>query len=208
MEKEYWEDYYKRHYDVVEPSLFAKFVLEKHIKKGSSLIELGCGNGRDALYFANNNINVLAVDQCEEEIAYLIKNYKNDTLDFLAADFTHLGEIGMFDSIYSRFTLHSVVREDEDRTLKWAYNHLNCQGKLFIEVRGRGNELYKLGIAVANESDAFIYDKHYRRFLDFSELCIKLEQLGFKLLFADEAAGFAPFEELNEKFIRIVAVKG
>ena len=79
IEIEYWENYYKSRKDTHYPSLFAKFVLKNYVKRNSSLIEFGCGNGRDAKYFANNHINIIAFDQCEKEILRLLnKNINNN----------------------------------------------------------------------------------------------------------------------------------
>ena len=32
------------------------------VQKGKSILELGCGNGRDSFYFAKNGLNVTAID--------------------------------------------------------------------------------------------------------------------------------------------------
>lgn len=50
MDKDYWENFYKNYDGNVEPSLFSKFVLENYAKANNHLIELGCGNGRDAIF--------------------------------------------------------------------------------------------------------------------------------------------------------------
>ncbi len=207
MDKTYWEKYYNLHNLTSQPSLFAMFVLENHLKKGDSLIEFGCGNGRDSVFFAHNDIDVLAIDQCENEISLLSKQNSNPKLKFQQGDFTNLGDVGMFDAIYSRFTIHSVKEEEETRAIGWSYQHLNENGKLLIEVRGKKNELYKLGEAVTGESDAYIYEDHYRRFVDMDALCQKITKTGLKIISAEEKSGFSPFKDTDYTFIRIVASK-
>jgi cyclopropane fatty-acyl-phospholipid synthase-like methyltransferase len=64
----YWENYYKSALITDNPSPFAKWVLRNQLRENMDLIELGCGNGRDSLFFAKNGVRVLAVDQCAEEI--------------------------------------------------------------------------------------------------------------------------------------------
>ncbi len=44
-----------------------------------SLLELGCGNGRDALFFAKNKIQTTAIDQVSEEISYLASHCATTT---------------------------------------------------------------------------------------------------------------------------------
>lgn len=104
-----------------------------------SIVELGCGNGRDALFFANKGMNVLAIDQCEEEIKFLSNKYKNlKNIAFRADDFTNLKDSNPpFDIVYSRFTLHSVSKEQETKTLMWAYGNLCPEGYLCIEANGK-----------------------------------------------------------------------
>lgn len=72
--KVYWEDYYKENCMPKEPSLFAEWCWDNYLEKGNSVVELGCGNGRDAVFFASNNIEVQAIDQYKEELNLLSKN--------------------------------------------------------------------------------------------------------------------------------------
>lgn len=208
MDKKYWEGYYKSGEVPEEPSLFARFVLEEgYIKEEDSLLELGCGNGRDSVFFARNNLQVLAIDQCKEEIIALLKKYSADNLNFLCDDFTRLGEIGIFDNIYSRFTMHSITETEEERVLDWVYKHLNKRGNFLIEARGHKNELYSLGEAVPGDFDAFVFEGHYRRFIDLEKFEEKLKTKGFRIISAEEKQGFAPYKETDYFFIRVLAQK-
>ena len=209
MDKKYWEAFYQIQNEDLKPSLFAKTVRETYVKPTQSLIELGCGNGRDAVFFANEGVIVTAIDQCENEIEFLKMRYQHlANCIFHSNDFSSLNDFETpFDIVYSRFTLHSVSEAEEQRTLQWAYKNLRAGGRLCIEVRGQKNEIYKFGEKVKGEADAYIYNNHYRRFLNFNELCNLLVSLGFSLDFAIEEKGFAPFAGQNETFIRIIAKK-
>ncbi len=205
MDKKYWENYYKSR-PSAEPSLFAQFVLENYLKEGDNLIELGSGNGRDSVFFAQNNLSVHAVDQCEEGID-LLREQHNDhpRLKFETADFTKLKKMDPFDHVYSRFTLHSIKEKEEDDVIAWAYNHLKEGGKFLIEARSKNNELHGLGEPVLGEPNAYIYNDHYRRFIDLNELQKKLEKAGFEVIFFEEENGFGG--ETDQRFFRKVAVK-
>jgi len=207
MDKKYWTKYYKLQDAPEKPSLFAKFVLENYIKDNESLIELGCGNGRDSLFFARNEVNVIAIDQCKNEILLLSKKSNLKNLKFICDDFTKLHDGTLFDNIYSRFTLHSISESEEDYVINWAYKNLKKGGRFFIEVRGQQNELYGLGKPVENQKDAYVYEGHYRRFIDINNFKNKLKKVGFGIFFAKENSGFAPFIGTDYKFIRIVAIK-
>ena len=73
-DKKYWDEYYSTHSNPANASTFAEFVIDR-MEEGKNLIELGCGNGRDSLFFSKNGINVVGVDQVESEIDFLNKNY-------------------------------------------------------------------------------------------------------------------------------------
>lgn len=207
MYKKYWEKYYKSNKASLMPSLFAQFVLKNYLKKNNSLIELGCGNGRDSIFFARYGIKTTSIDQCEKEISNLNKNNTLPNLKFICKDFSKLCKSNSFDNVYLRFSLHSVPEKEEDKVIKWAYENLNKSGYLFIEARGKKNELYKLGTPVAGEKDSYIYENHYRRFIDIKNLCEKITSAGFFVKYSSERSGFSPLGSTNYKFIRVIAYK-
>jgi len=206
-DKLYWEKYYEHKKEPFLPSLFAHHVLNKYVHKDDFLIELGCGNGRDAVYFAQQGIRILAVDQCENELNFLSRTYPMQNLEFLIHDFADLNMNLKCNHVYSRFSLHSIIKEQQDAVLHWVNNVLIDGGYFHLEVRGKRNEIYMKGKPVQDEHDAFIYENHYRRFLDFTELCATFENAGLKIIEAIETKGFSPFNGTDETFIRIVVQK-
>lgn len=208
MDKNYWKNIYSKQSEGEKPSLFAIYIADNYDLKGKSLIELGCGNGRDAIYFANANANVYAIDQCDNIIDLLDYRFqKVDNLHFKCLDFTSLDDETSYDIVYSRFTLHSISKEQEAQVLRWAHRNLTEGGKLCIEVRGQKNEIFRVGEPVEGEPDAFILNDHYRRFIHFETFCEKLKALGFNLEFAKEEKGFAPYKGTDETYIRVIASK-
>ena len=208
MDKNYWKNIYSKQSEGEQPSLFARYIVDNHVVENKNLIELGCGNGRDAIFFANANANVVAVDQCDNIIELLDHRFqKVGNLKFKCLDFTCMDDVTKYDIVYSRFTLHSISQSQEDGVLSWAYRNLNVGGCLCIEVRGQKNEIYKVGEPVDGEPDAFILNGHYRRFLNFNDLCNTLKTIGFRIDFADERKGFAPYNGTDETYIRVIASK-
>ncbi len=208
MDKDYWKDIYSKQSEGERPSLFAQYIATTFQLSGKRIIELGCGNGRDAIFFANANANVTAIDQCDNIIELLDGRFKKvDNLTFKCLDFTCLDDTMPFDFVYSRFTLHSISKGQEQKVVKWAHRNLNPYGKLCIEVRGQKNEIFQVGIPVEGEPDAFILNDHYRRFLNFESFCDELKTIGFRIDYAKEEKGFAPYNGTNETYIRIIASK-
>lgn len=191
MDKTYWREFYSRHKVGVEPLLFAKFVYKNYLLESincdtskrtksntPSLLELGCGNGRDSLYFANNGIDTTAIDQVQEEIAFL-------------NDYVETQQVSK--QSHTESTQESEQRSDSqnnphflcgdftqlDKTLADCLKYCKDGGILAIEVRGEKNSLCGKGKAVENEINAFIYDNHYCRFLNFTQTLQEIESLRF-----------------------------
>ena len=81
MDKNYWNEYYKLHgedKEISDPSSFAKFIFKKFLsEKKFNILELGSGNGRDAIYFACNGHNVVAIDHSTKVLNIQKQNLNN-----------------------------------------------------------------------------------------------------------------------------------
>ena len=152
MDKEYWENYYSKNFEPFAPSNFAKYVLNK-LEEEASLIDIGCGNGRDTIFFSSNRITTLGVDQSENIIKNL-KKHENKSLKFKTSDIKNLKDTP-FEYAYCRFLFHSINEEEEIILLNWLKK--NIIKKIFIEAR--------------SDMDIDKYDKtdHYRRLMNISK---------------------------------------
>ena len=203
LDNSYWQKFYSENKEPFNNSLFSEFCLKNYINKDSVLIELGCGNGRDAIFFSKNNINVTAVDSCSTEIEFLSKKYKSENINFYCHDFCKMPVKSQnFDIIYSRFTLHSINKQAQQELFNWVSKSLKIGGIFCIEARGFKNSLYKKGKKISD--DEYIYDDHYRRFLNINELCLEFKNMNFEILYAKEDLGFAPFNGFDDYFIRVI----
>lgn len=91
--------------------------------------------------------------------------------------------------------------------LRWSERALKIGGHLCIEVRGQKNGLFGIGEPVAGEPDAFTYEDHYRRFIEKSHLDRVIDGLGLRVVLSCEERGFAPFNGVDDYFIRHVSQK-
>lgn len=201
----YWNQYYRNRVCSQEPSPFAQYVATL-VEPGKRMVELGCGNGRDAVFFVGRELQVTALDMSREAIAQLrSRNIAN--AEFLCGDFvnSNVHQPDSYDYAYSRFTIHSINRNQEQVLLNNLFRGLRPNGKLFIEVRGVNDPLFGKGRQV--ERNAYFYDNHYRRFIVLDELVESLEQRGFRVEYAQERTGFAPYGNDDPPVIRIVAAK-
>lgn len=201
----YWNQYYRDHLCPEEPSCFAKYVASL-VEPGRTLLELGCGNGRDAVYFASHGLSVRAMDLSETAIEEL-RGRKIPHAEFICGDFVRqeAHRPNSYDYAYSRFTIHSISHQQEQLLLTHVFQGLKDGGKFFIEVRGVHDPLFGKGKLV--ERNAYFYDAHYRRFIVMDELVNALTDRGFHVEYAEEQTGFAPYGTDDPPVIRIVAVK-
>jgi tellurite methyltransferase len=207
--KAYWNDFYKKGDAPKECSTFAAAMLP-HIDKSGILFELGCGNGRDAFYFAKSEVPVWATDLSEvsiEDLNNKVDHHGNPR--FVAADFTTLPtpfEETQFATVYSRFTLHAIKAEEASRALAWSFRNLRPGGQLLIEVRSVKDPLCGQGTRVEGEEDAWM-TTHYRRFVRKDRLLNELRGLGFVIEYELEADNLAVFRDDNPVVIRVRARK-
>ena len=202
----YWNQYYTDIKDgLAEPSQFAKDIAPQ-LEKGRHLLELGCGNGRDSLFFLKQGLRVTALDASDIAVDYLNKmTASNDAALFVCDNFVKCQSLYQmkYDYIYSRFTLHAISEEQEDELLANVRNALSNEGKLFIEARTTKDEIYGKGRQVGQ--NAFIYDNHFRRFIDVEKFQSKLEIMRFQIESIEEKQGFSKTENSDPVLMRCIA---
>lgn len=202
--KRFWRNYYRKNRSQTEPSSFAVFCCKNYLKENSNILELGCGNGRDAFYFASLKLNTHAVDLEKEEISYLKKINKFKNLQFYSKDFTKISKVETYDFVYSRFTIHSINDEQEKDTLKNTFKNLKPDGLFLIEARSTKDDMFQKSIKISEyegETD------HYRRFVNYTEFLERLHENGFKIIHSQESQNLAIYKDENPWIIRIVAQK-
>ena len=77
-----WDKVYSNDYSFFseEPSNFALMCYEEFVKhKVKRILELGCGQGRDTLYFASKGLEVYAIDSSKIAIEFNCKNKRNES---------------------------------------------------------------------------------------------------------------------------------
>lgn len=212
QDESYWNNYYAsieaKSEKLSAPSLFARTVLKKYMKAKKYLIELGCGNGRDSLWFAQNGLRVTGLDTSRVAIEELQRKIgTRDNCVFICDDFVSAESIYQiqYDYCYSRFTLHAINEKQETQILLKVYKMLKKEGYLFIEARTIHDE--KFGIGERVEKNAYIHDGHYRRFIDPEELISKLKSIGYVVVEQGESDQYAPQKNNHAVCIRVVAQK-
>ncbi len=108
----------------------------------SSILEVGCGEGQNAIYLLSKGYDVIASDVSPEAINWCKKKALEKGVNekaFFVMDILSNKLREKFDFIYSVAVLHMLV-EDKDRQkfLKFIFDHLKTEGKAFIVIMGDG----------------------------------------------------------------------
>lgn len=203
-QQEMWEKFYSGDTQVFFPSDFAKSVLPQ-LEAGRKLLDVGCGNGRDSVFFARSGMNVTAIDLSKRAISHLQESEPSVQAVCASVTVSPVFTEVKYAYIYSRFFIHALTREEELCLLERCYQALEAGGKLFIETRCTEDELCGVGERISDTEWAV--DGHYRRFIEPKVIAKELADIGFQNICPVCSRGFAPFNGSDPVVLRITAGK-
>ncbi len=210
----YWKQYY-RDAPISPPSDFARFVLPK-LPPGALILELGCGNGGDALFFAREGFSVVASDLSTEAIAKAAAEAKAGGLrtrctfskvdvrkvDQLKAELESPAvrnalESGQTVVVYLRLLLHAISGKN--------------QARMFSALNEQLPKKWILCAEFFPEKDPAFgkrFRGHFQRVIKPSDLKAELiDKCGLKVTYLKQATGWAVQDEIDPKVCRIIAVR-
>lgn len=137
--KAHWEDHYGERDRVWSGRVNVQFAdVVGDLPPGRAL-DLGCGEGADAVWLAERGWDVVAVDISDTALGRAAEGARTrgvpDRIEFLQTDLSDSFPDGTFDLVSSQF-LHSTVRLDRTRILADAATALRPGGLLVIVDHG------------------------------------------------------------------------
>ncbi len=201
----HWDGYYATSKQIFEASDFAVSCADQ-MKNQLNILEVGCGNGRDSVYFSSLGHNVTAIDPSDSAIGLCIEKHADRQIKFIATKLPDLvcGNDQFFDVVYSRFCLHAMTEKEEIETLAAASNLLKPNGLIMIECRSINDPLARKGEVISANERIF---GHYRRFIVLDELRKNLLNAGFLIKDIFESNNLAILADENPVVIRVHAIK-
>lgn len=207
----YWNRYYGAEQAPKLPSQFALFVANEietsEIGPFAGVIDLGCGNGRDSLFFAELGNKVVGIDSsisavtaCRERLAAMNEHSRNRArFEVGPADGPLIEEaaasLGGPVLIYSRFFFHAIDDQAEQSVLARIAAALKRHGgTMTVEFRTLEDQL---GV---RETGA-----HFRRYVDPAQFASRLEQSGLKLTWSATGRGMAKYRNDDAFVARMIA---
>jgi SAM-dependent methyltransferase len=167
------------------PSQFAlscyDYIKTNNVKK---MLELGCGQGRDTLFFASKGIEVKAVDYSPVGIERLQKlaseeNHAKIHASVFDARNSFPFKDNEFDAVYSHMFFTMYFSWDELKAIAHEVSRvLQSNGFNFFSVRNRNDRVYGKGIKI--DENIYEYKTFQVRF--FSKEDVEKLAEGFKIL--------------------------
>lgn len=132
----------KRYIWGTEPSSFACRVAPL-LPAGGRILDLGCGEGRDSVFFAAEGFEVMAVDASRAGIAKArrLAEARGVSVHWLIGDMVRVGYPGSFDLVYSCGAIHYLRRQTRVRFLS-RLQSLTRPGGLHAHVVFTDREVY------------------------------------------------------------------
>jgi SAM-dependent methyltransferase len=143
-----------------DPSNFGLNCYEEFKQHGvKKILELGCGQGRDTIFFASNGLDVVAIDSSQVAIDELSKIITEKNLPIKAMVYDASKGIpfdnSYFDAVYSQMFFNMRFTDEQLKYLFVEVNRVLKDGGLnLFSVRSDNDAMYKKGTEVEKN----IYD--------------------------------------------------
>jgi SAM-dependent methyltransferase len=187
----YWNNIYSiNDYFGTGPTILAKLahnILQKHAFK--SILELGCGQGRDCLFFAELNYDVVAIDISQNAIDFVksLKNEKNlKNLELHTSDISEPMKFlnKKFELVYSNLALQFFNLSQLENIFLTVSNLMNSNSLFLFSTKKEGDKYFNFGNKINDNS--FEYKGITRFFFKENEIKQSLENFFDIISFDDD----------------------
>jgi SAM-dependent methyltransferase len=203
---DHWQSYYSLSKSTPTiPSQFAAFVASEYAAN-AQIFDLGCGNGRDSLFFASLGNAVVGIDGSHAAIERCnaqASSKPNIAAKFLQSEIEsqELANVLIRERTpatkvlaYARFFLHAITDEQETSFLNSVKKLCSQPGDIFaLEFRTERD------IALPK-----VTPDHYRRFINPIDTIAATTKLGFKVIYFVEGFGYAKYKSDDAYVARLV----
>ena len=184
VERKYYEAYDERYKQVHKADLcwfesthspILEDVIERFgIRKDHKILEIGCGEGRDAAFLLKGGYDLLATDVSPEAIHFCRQLLPENAGHFAVLDCLSQQLDGKFDFIYAIAVIHMLVL-DADRTMFYRFvkEHLSDDGIALICSMGDGEREHSSDISNAFQLQHRLHEQS-GRMLDIASISCRV----------------------------------
>jgi SAM-dependent methyltransferase len=205
--RKHWDSFYAQHRAEVPPeaTTFAEWVTREY-PTSRPLVDLGCGTGRDAFWFARQGRHVYAFDY---NMSVIRRGNHRSKRHGASAEF-HL--VNLYDTraalawgallsreeepvdLYARFLWHALDEPGQENLLRLASMALRRGGHLFLEFRTN-----------RDRRRPHVFGQSSRSYRSPRSVKAAVEAAGGRVLHLEAGTGLAPFQQEDPHVCRIVA---
>lgn len=131
--------------------LYRRF--ERHISKGSLILDAGCGSGRDSFYFHKNGYNVIAMDASSEMVSLA---RKHTGIPVFHALFHEFKSPELVDAIWACASLLHIKMSDMENNINNLLSNLKPDGIIYCSFKYGSNETSRDGRHFSNLNETTI----------------------------------------------------
>ena len=162
--------------------------------KEVTILDIGCGNGRDTYYLGSLGYTVVGIDSA-------VCPQNKDTATFQQHDALHIPDdlLRQANAIYVRFFLHALTAEQQNQFFKRL--SFCCKPSTFIlfETRSLNDPMAKLGTLLSENEN---FTTHYRRYQSVDDISHSSELCKLDVLQCDEVFNASPSLNDNPSLLR------
>lgn len=203
----HWNNAHKEqwlHEHSAKQTVFAEEIQSK-ISPQASILELGCGEGNDSIFFAENGHAITATDFSDIAIEQNKERWSDPKLTFVAQDISQPLQFAdaSFDVVYARLSLHYFTDEITQRAFREIARVLKPGGTLCFMCKSTNDHIYGQGEKI--EDDMYELKGHVRHF--FSPQYAAKLLANAQLQQTEVQTGEEQIYDRQSGFIKVIATK-
>jgi tellurite methyltransferase len=199
----YWNEFYKKN-SINSESTFAKFTYKKIKNIRGKVLDIGCGNGRDAYFFNKKGFDVTAIDISQKAI-HRNSRVKIKNLVFKKFDVEKDKIKTKFEIIYCRFFLHTIDETLENKLINLIRNAKNNGTIVFFEFRNYKDKIFGKFNAKDHNKVVEFEKGHFRRIIDPSKFKKKfISETKSKVIYQKNSANLSVVKKDNPNLSRMI----
>ena len=198
----YWSDMYSRpNVFGTGPTKLAKMANDLIYDKSiQNILEIGCGQGRDSIFFSEKGYSIETFDISENAITFVNKTKKSFNLKNLNAIVHDVTEPfsysnNFFDFVYSNLALQFFDIDSLEKIFDNIYRVMKDEATILFSTKKKGDKYYDFGTKISE--DAYEHKGITRYFYDKSVLEHMLEHQ-FEILRFDDDHHTNPNSTISE----------
>ncbi len=204
MNSDYWNKFYSGSFSLDIPSQFCAMFCQE-AQRGATVIEIGCGNGRDSRVMASHGFRVLGIDASVNAIEYCTSRAGQalgKSLQYLKADVAALdvdtiskfvGDTPFY--LYTRFFQHSITETEQEQMFSTLLSVGVGELTGYFEFRNDQDR----------DTQKIFGEQHYRRYQTTDFFVDVLSRHGFETIYRVEGKGHAKYFQEDPHVSRVIA---